>query len=60
MKRRLQGYARLFKEYPDFGREDGRVVYILMEEIGAHGYTNSVDIVPLLTKIWEDPGIAII
>lgn len=51
----VQGYARLFKEYPDFGREDGRVVYILMEEIGAHGYTNSVDIVPLLTKIWEDP-----
>lgn len=51
----VQGYSRLFKEYPDFGREDGRVVYILMEEIGAHGYTNSADIVPLLIKIWEDP-----
>lgn len=54
-ERAVQGYARLFKEYPDFGREDGRVVYILMEEIGAHGYTNSVDIVPLLIEIWEDP-----
>lgn len=51
----IAGYSRLFKEYPEFGREDGRVINILMEEIGAYGYTNSSDIIPLLIKIWEEP-----
>jgi len=48
-------YDKLFKDYPHFGKENGRIINVKMERINAHGYDRfDPDRIDLIENLWNN------